>query len=109
MKKQKEAMSLQSTTGVPAIRIEEIAAHEGQSVSIRGWLHARRSSGKIHFLIIRDGSGFIQAVMSKQQVPPSVFEEADHLAQETSLEVTGIARADARSPGGYELELTALT
>jgi asparaginyl-tRNA synthetase len=89
--------------------IQDIAKHEGQSVTIRGWLHNRRSSGKIHFLQVRDGSGFIQAVMSKAAVGDDLFKAADHLSQETSLDVTGTVRADQRAPGGYELDVTGLT
>ena len=88
--------------------IQDIAKHEGQSVTIRGWLHNRRSSGKIHFLQVRDGSGFIQAVMSKAAVGEDLFKAADHLSQETSLDVTGTVRADQRAPGGYELDVTGL-
>ena len=65
--------------------IQDIAKHEGETVTIRGWLHNRRSSGKIHFLQLRDGSGFIQAVMSKAAVGEDLFKQADHLSQETSL------------------------
>src|SRR6476659_4832160 len=79
--------------------IEDIGRHEGQEVTIHGWLHNRRSSGKIHFLILRDGSGFIQAVM---------FKAADHLSQETSVIVTGTARADQRAPSGYEIDVNNL-
>ena len=89
--------------------IQDIAKHEGQAVTIRGWLHNRRSSGKIHFLQVRDGSGFIQAVMSKAAVGEELFKAADHLSQETSLDVTGTVRADQRAPGGYELDVTGLT
>jgi asparaginyl-tRNA synthetase len=89
--------------------IQDIAKHEGESVTIRGWLHNRRSSGKIHFLQVRDGSGFIQAVMSKSAVGEELFKTADHLSQETSLDVTGNVRADQRAPGGYELDVTGLT
>ncbi|HXE79988.1 MAG TPA: asparagine--tRNA ligase [Vicinamibacterales bacterium] len=88
--------------------INEIARHAGEQVTINGWLHNRRSSGKIHFLQIRDGTGFIQAVMSKAAVGEDVFRLADHLAQETSLSVTGTVRADSRAPGGYELDVTGL-
>ena len=88
--------------------IEDIARHEGQRVIIRGWLHARRSSGKIHFLTIRDGSGFIQGVMSKAAVDEDTFRTADHLTQETSIIVSGAVRADARAPGGFELDLATL-
>ena len=88
--------------------IEDIAHHEGQAVRLRGWLHNRRSSGKIHFLTLRDGSGFIQCVMSKQAVGEEMFKRADHLAQESAIVVDGTVRADTRAPGGYEVDVTAL-
>ena len=88
--------------------IEDIAAHEGAEVTLKGWLHNRRSSGKIHFLILRDGTGFIQAVMSKAAVGDEMFKAADHLSQETSVIVTGTARADTRAPGGYEIDVKTL-
>jgi asparaginyl-tRNA synthetase len=87
------------------VYIEDIGKHEGEEVTIKGWLHNRRSSGKIHFLILRDGSGFIQAVMSKAAVGDELFKAADHLSQETSLIVTGTARADKRAPSGYEIDV----
>ncbi len=86
--------------------IEKIADFEGQQVTLRGWLHKRRSSGKIHFLTVRDGTGFIQAVMSKSVVGEEAFHRADHLGQETSLAVKGTVRADKRAPGGYEIDVT---
>jgi asparaginyl-tRNA synthetase len=88
--------------------IEDIARSEGQPVRLRGWLHNRRSSGKIHFLTLRDGSGFIQCVMSKQAVGEEMFKRADHLAQESAIVVDGTARADSRAPGGYEVDVIAL-
>ena len=88
--------------------IEDIARYDGQQVTLRGWLANRRSSGKIHFLQIRDGSGFIQGVMSKATVGDAMFDTARHLAQETALEVDGQVRADARAPGGYEIDVTAI-
>jgi asparaginyl-tRNA synthetase len=88
--------------------VEDIARYDGQQVVIHGWLHNRRSSGKIHFLIVRDGTGFIQAVMSKAAVGEEAFTQADHLAQETSLSVTGTVRADARAKGGYEIDVQSL-
>jgi asparaginyl-tRNA synthetase len=90
------------------VYIEDIGKHEGEDVTIKGWLHNRRSSGKIHFLILRDGSGFIQAVMSKAAVGEDVFKAADHLSQETSVMVTGTARADKRAPSGYEIDVKSL-
>jgi asparaginyl-tRNA synthetase len=90
------------------VYIEDIARHEGEAVTLRGWLHNRRSSGKIHFLTVRDGSGFIQCVMSKKAVGDETFTKADHLAQESAVIVEGTVRADARAPGGYELDVTKL-
>jgi asparaginyl-tRNA synthetase len=87
------------------VYIEDIGKHEGQEVTIKGWLHTRRSSGKIHFLILRDGTGFIQAVMSKAAVGDDAFKAADHLSQETSIIVTGTARADSRAPSGFEIDV----
>jgi len=87
------------------VYIEDIGKHEGEEVTIKGWLHNRRSSGKIHFLILRDGTGFIQGVMSKAAVGDAMFTAADHLSQETSLIVTGAARADKRAPSGYEIDV----
>jgi asparaginyl-tRNA synthetase len=88
--------------------VEEIARHEGSTVTLRGWLHNRRSSGKIHFLTLRDGTGFIQCVMSKQAVGDEMFKLADHLSQESAVIVHGTVRADSRAPGGYEVDATAL-
>jgi asparaginyl-tRNA synthetase len=90
------------------VYIEDIGKHEGEEVTLKGWLHNRRSSGKIHFLIVRDGTGFIQAVMSKAAVGEDVFKAADHLSQETSIVVTGTARADKRAPSGYEIDVKSL-
>ena len=90
------------------VYIEDIGEHEGEEVTIKGWLHNRRSSGRIHFLILRDGSGFIQSVMSKAAVGDEMFKAADHLSQETSVVVTGTARADARAPGGCEIDVKTL-
>jgi asparaginyl-tRNA synthetase len=85
--------------------IQDIAKHDGQTVTIRGWLHNRRSSGKIHFLIVRDGTGIIQAVMSRAVVGNETFLKADHLGQESAIVVEGAVRSDRRAPGGYELEV----
>ena len=90
------------------VYIEDIAKHEGQPVAIHGWLVNRRSSGKIHFLQIRDGSGFIQAVMSKAAVGDEAFAVADHLSQESAVIVEGTARADSRAPSGYEIDVARL-
>jgi asparaginyl-tRNA synthetase len=93
----------------PVAYIQDIAQFDGQDVTLRGWLHNRRSSGKIHFLIVRDGTGFIQVVMSKADIGEELFARADHLSQETAIIVTGRVRADARAKGGYELTGTGFT
>src|SRR5207249_5109457 len=77
-------------TAMPVTTVERIAAFEGQTVTLRGWLAGRRSSGKLHFLQVRDGTGTIQCVTAKADVSPDVFLLADHLPQESSLEVTGV-------------------
>src|SRR6187397_1623391 len=86
------------------VYIEDIARQldewEGKTVTLRGWLYGKRSSGKLHFLQLRDGTGILQCVMFFKDVPEEVFRSADHLAQETSLAVTGQVRRDKRSPIG---------
>ncbi|WP_287370079.1 OB-fold nucleic acid binding domain-containing protein, partial [Oceanithermus sp.] len=88
--------------------IEEIARYEGQEVRLAGWLVNRRSKGKLHFLIVRDGTGFLQATVFRGNVDEAAFVRADHLRQETALEVWGRVKADARAPGGYEIEVLGL-
>jgi asparaginyl-tRNA synthetase len=92
----------------PPVYVAEIARHEGQVVTLHGWLHARSSKGKLHFLQVRDGTGTIQCVVFKGNVTPEAFHEADHLPQETSLRVTGTVKRDARSPIGFELDVSGL-
>ncbi len=88
--------------------IRDISKYDGQEVEIRGWVYNKRSSGKIHFLMIRDGTGIIQGVAGKNDVSPEVFESFNPLTQESSIIVTGKVREDKRAPGGYELTLTGL-
>lgn len=88
--------------------IQEIAAHVGKEVKLGGWLYNKRSSGKIQFLQLRDGTGFIQGVLVKNQVDPQVWDEAKKLTQESSLYVWGVVREDERAPSGYELDVTRL-
>jgi len=88
---------------LPVIRIAEVGKYEGQDVELRGWLYNKRSSGKLHFLQVRDGSAIIQAVIFKGDVTPELFEKADKLGQETSLVVRGTVKADKRSALGFEL------
>jgi asparaginyl-tRNA synthetase len=90
------------------VYIEKIGDYVGETVTIKGWLHNRRSSGKIHFLVVRDGTGFLQVVMGKNDVPEETFKAADHLSQESAIIVTGTVRADQRAKGGYELTANAL-
>lgn len=85
--------------------IAKIGEHEGQSVTLHGWLYNLRESGKLLFPIFRDGSGTIQGIVPKAAVPPEVFETIKGLTQESSVIVTGKVRADKRAPGGYELDV----
>lgn len=92
-------------TSCPITTIAEIGRHEGQSVTVRGWLYNKRESGKLIFPIFRDGSGIIQGVVPKNQVSPEVFDTLKNLTDESSVVVTGKVRADKRAPGGYELDV----
>jgi len=85
------------------VYIENIAAHEGEEVTLKGWLYNKRDKGKLQFLLVRDGTGIIQAVVFENDVSPEAFEAAKTVTQESSLIVTGTVRADRRAPGGYEL------
>src|ERR1051326_2425111 len=91
-----------------AQRIEALPALAGQPAVVRGWVMTTRSSGKIAFVALRDGTGYLQAVLSRQEVPDAAWESLGKLAQETSLEVTGVVRADRRAPGGVELQASDL-
>ena len=93
----------------PQVYIANIGEHVGETVTLKGWLVNRRSSGKIHFLLVRDGTGFLQVVMGRSDVGDEVFATADHLGQETAVTVTGSVRADHRARGGYELIASGLT
>ena len=87
------------------VYIEELSHHVGNRVTLKGWLAGKRSSGKIHFLQVRDGTGVCQCVASMADLGAERFAAADHMGQESSLEVTGIVREDKRAPGGFELAL----
>jgi len=89
----------------PITTIAEIGKHEGQTVTIRGWLYNLRESGKLLFPQFRDGSGVIQGVVPKNAVAPEVFDAVKTLTQESSVIVEGKVRADKRAPGGYELDV----
>ena len=88
--------------------IREVAAHVGQEIVIKGWLYGRTDKGRLQFLLVRDGSGVIQAVVFKRNVSPEAFEAARTLPQESSLMVRGSVRQDERAPGGFELDVTGL-
>jgi len=90
----------------PVTTISEIGKHDGQTVTIRGWLYNLRESGKLLFPIFRDGSGVIQGVVPKNAVPEDVFAAVKGLTQESSVIVEGKVRADKRAPGGYELDVS---
>ncbi|MFW5435724.1 asparagine--tRNA ligase [Paenibacillus apiarius] len=86
--------------------IREVSRHVGEQVRMGCWLHNKRSSGKIQFLQLRDGTGFIQGVVVKSEVPEEVWEAAKSLTQESSLYVTGVVREEPRSKSGYEMTVT---
>jgi len=88
--------------------IEQLPPLAGQTVSVRGWVTTTRSSGKIAFVVIRDGTGLMQAVLSKRDVASGVWDAFEKLTQETSLEVTGVVRVEPRAPGGVEMQTTDL-
>ena len=90
------------------IYIEDAGKHVGEEVTLWGWLHHKRSSGKIQFLMIRDGSGYIQGVLVKNAVAPEVFEAAEALTHESSVKVTGKLREDSRAPSGFEMDLSSV-
>lgn len=90
------------------VTIRQAGGHVEQTVTIGCWLHNIRSSGKIRFLQLRDGSGFMQGVVVKSEVSEQVWEDAGKLTQESSLYVTGVVREDSRSKGGFELTVTGI-
>lgn len=89
----------------PVTTIGQIGSHAGQTVTLRGWLRGKRSSGKLLFLQVRDGTGTIQCTLFRPEISSEAFEAAVHLGQESSLEVTGEVRPDPRAPGGHELSV----
>jgi asparaginyl-tRNA synthetase len=92
----------------PWVHIRDIPRYADAEVTVKGWVYNKRSSGKIQFLQLRDGTGVIQGVMVKKEVSPEAFEAAKNLWIEASVAVTGIVRADERAPSGFELTLTDL-
>jgi asparaginyl-tRNA synthetase len=98
-----------SETTLPRVKISEIGRHAGETVEIAGWLYNLRSSGKICFPQVRDGSGTIQCVAVKSALPEELFETLKHLTQESSLMVRGKVRAETRAAGGFELDVESAT
>ncbi len=88
------------------IYIEDLSQHLGESVTLAGWLYNKRSSGKIRFLILRDGTGLVQGVLVKNNLPEEIFAKFDELTQESSFRMTGTVRKEDRAPGGYEMDVT---
>jgi asparaginyl-tRNA synthetase len=88
--------------------IAELSRHVGAAVTVRGWVSTTRSSGKIAFIVVRDGSGYLQVVLAKKEVPPDAWERFQALTQETSVAVTGVVRAEPRAPGGFEMHAAGL-
>src|SRR4030043_1252176 len=86
--------------------ITELKNKTGREVTLAGWLYNSRASGKVQFLIIRDGTGLCQCIVEKGKVSDELFDGLKHLGQESSLAVTGLVRAEERSGGGYELAVT---
>ena len=91
-----------------SIQVADIGRYEGQEVVLRGWLYNKRSSGKLHFLQLRDGSGVVQCVVFKGDIEAELFERCDHLPQESSLVVRGQVRREERAPIGYEVGVSDL-
>jgi len=95
-------------TTLPIVYIKDLREYAGQTVELRGWVYNTRSGGKIRFLILRDGTGYLQCVAGAQDVSDENFELLGHLEQESSVVVTGVPREDKRAPGGVELTLKSL-
>ncbi len=93
----------------PFCSISSLARFVGETVTLRGWVMHRRSSGKVRFLVMRDGSGVVQGVLVKGRLPEEDFAAFESLSQESSLILTGLVKAEPRAPGGFELEVTGLT
>jgi asparaginyl-tRNA synthetase len=85
--------------------IEDLSKHIGEQVTLAGWLYNKRSSGKIRFLILRDGTGLVQGVLVKNNLPEEIFAKFDDLTQESSFRMTGTVRKEDRAPGGYEMDV----
>ncbi|HEY8079003.1 MAG TPA: asparagine--tRNA ligase, partial [Labilithrix sp.] len=95
---------MSETSATKTVSIAHLADHVGQDVTLHGWLYNKRSSGKLHFLEMRDGTGIVQAVVFKGDVTPELFAAADHIQQEASIEVTGLVKEHGKIKGQYEIQ-----
>lgn len=91
-----------------SVLIKHLGRHTGREVQVRGWLYNKRSSGKIVFLIVRDGTGLVQGVVVKKEVGEEIFSLAQDITQESSIMFNGVAREEPRAPGGFEIQVTGL-
>src|ERR1700761_8906518 len=96
-------------TIAPVTTIATLGQHEGQTITLRGWLYNLRSSGKLLFPTFRDGTGTIQGIVPKAAVSEEIFETLKNLTLESSVIVTGRVRADSRAPSGFELDVETVT
>src|SRR5947207_1805132 len=94
---------LQSRPFMPLVRIKELPQHLGEKVTVNGWLYNKRSSGKLQFPIIRDGSGYLQCVVFRKDVGEETWKAVEDVTQESTVRVTGTVRAEQRAPGGVEM------
>src|ERR687894_3271206 len=102
-------MTAQTETSQKAsdhVYVNQLSAHVGGEVTLRGWLYNLRSSGKLLFPQLRDGTGLVQCVVLKKAVAPEVWDALKGLGQESALVVRGTVRADDRAPGGYEVDVS---
>jgi asparaginyl-tRNA synthetase len=90
------------------VEVRELARHEGAEVTVAGWVERLRVHGKVAFVVVRDGTGYVQGVLVKDELPEEVWATGAALTQEATVEMTGVVRADPRSPGGYEMGLSRL-
>ena len=99
-------MTPKNASAAPVVDIASLAYHVGKTVTLQGWVHHLRSSGKVRFLVLRDGSGLAQGVLVKGNLPEEDFQQFERLTLESSLRLAGKVKAEPRSPGGYELEVS---
>src|SRR3954470_11535805 len=94
---------IQEPTQAPAVYIDQLSQHEGETVSVRGWLLHHRDKKKLQFIVLRDGTGTVQAVAFQDDLSTEAWERVKELTQESAVIVTGTVRKDDRAPGGYEI------